>query len=170
MKVVNFFAGPAHGKSTLAAGLFYEMKVRGYKVELVTEYAKDLIYENRNFDLEDQLLIFLEQYRRLKRLKNNVDYVITDSPLLNSLIYDSNINLGSFNDLVVDIHNSFDNFNIFIENPTKSYKDYGRIHNKEESKKIHFQIKELLNSKFKIDLVLPNAYFNLETLLKIVNH
>ena len=46
-KVINLFGGPGAGKSTTAAGLFYEMKVRDIKCELVTEYAKDMTYEKQ---------------------------------------------------------------------------------------------------------------------------
>ena len=30
--VINFYGGPGSGKSTAAAGLFYQMKIQGYKV------------------------------------------------------------------------------------------------------------------------------------------
>ena len=45
MKVINLWGGPGCGKSTTAAGLFSIMKMRGHKVELVTEYAKELTYD-----------------------------------------------------------------------------------------------------------------------------
>ena len=53
MKVINLFAGPGTGKSTTAAGLFYKMKSKGYMVELVTEFAKDLVYQESFFRLKD---------------------------------------------------------------------------------------------------------------------
>jgi ATP:corrinoid adenosyltransferase len=67
MKVINIFAGPCAGKSTTAAGLFYLMKVSGYNVELVTEYAKDMTWEGRHNILGDQLYILAKQNRRLER-------------------------------------------------------------------------------------------------------
>jgi hypothetical protein len=36
MKVINLFAGPGCGKSTLAAGIFSLLKFHGVLVELVT--------------------------------------------------------------------------------------------------------------------------------------
>ncbi len=47
LKVINLWAGPGAGKSTTAAGLFNLMKIRGYNVELVTEFAKEMVYEGR---------------------------------------------------------------------------------------------------------------------------
>ena len=46
-RVVNLFAGPGSGKSTTASGLFHLLKLDNKKTELVTEYAKDAIYEQR---------------------------------------------------------------------------------------------------------------------------
>lgn len=42
---INFLGEPSAGKSTIAAGLYFLMKKRRYSVEIVTEYAKDLIYD-----------------------------------------------------------------------------------------------------------------------------
>lgn len=49
MKVINLFGGPGIGKSTLAAGLFEHMKIAGFNVELVNEYAKDMVWEQREY-------------------------------------------------------------------------------------------------------------------------
>ena len=49
LKVINFFGAPGSGKSTIAAGLFFEMKMKQMNVELVTEFAKELCYSERNF-------------------------------------------------------------------------------------------------------------------------
>lgn len=87
MRVVNFIGQPGAGKSTLAAGLFFLAKRRGLNVELVTEYTKDALYEGHSFILDDELLVFAEKYKRIKRLESSVDLVVTDSPLINSIFY-----------------------------------------------------------------------------------
>lgn len=43
--VVNLFGGPGCGKSTTMARLFADLKTRGLNVEMVSEFAKDLVYE-----------------------------------------------------------------------------------------------------------------------------
>lgn len=58
--IINIYGGPGIGKSTIAAGLFNLMNVtyEGFtSVELVTEYAKDLIWENRLTTLQNQFYI-----------------------------------------------------------------------------------------------------------------
>ena len=67
LKVINLWGEPGAGKSTVAAGLFNLMKLMGEKVELVTEYAKDLTYEKNHVSLQNQLLILATQDNRLRR-------------------------------------------------------------------------------------------------------
>ena len=80
MLVVNLFAPPGSGKSTMAAHIFAKLKQANINCELVTEFAKDLTWENRQNTLENQLYVFAEQHHRVNRLKKQVDVVITDSP------------------------------------------------------------------------------------------
>lgn len=117
MKVVNFFGGPCTGKSTIAAGVFYHMKCKGYEVELVTEYAKDMVYEKRANIMDDQIYIFAKQYRRVSRLRGQVDYVIVDSPILLSCAYTAEGYYKSLEPLVVETFNSFDNVNFVLQRP-----------------------------------------------------
>lgn len=47
IKVINIFGAPGCGKSTTAAGLFWRMKCDDMSVELVSEYAKACVFEDR---------------------------------------------------------------------------------------------------------------------------
>ena len=142
MKVINLFGSPGAGKSSTAAGLFYLMKFKQFKVELVTEYAKELVYEKHYEVLADQLYVLAQQNRRVERLRNEIDYVITDSPILLSLIYAKNIPV-SFGPFVLDIFKSYDNTNFFIKR-VKSYIEYGRMQTEEESDSIGQRITDML--------------------------
>jgi nicotinamide riboside kinase len=84
---INLFGGPSVGKSTAAAELFSRFKKQGKSVELVTEFAKDLVWENRQSTLEIQPYVSMKQFRNLARLKGKVDYVITDSPIIKDSVY-----------------------------------------------------------------------------------
>ena len=78
MMLINLTGEPGAGKSTIAAGLFYRLKMRKWNVELVTEYTKELILTNDQWALADELVVFSEKYRRIKKLEK-VDIVITDT-------------------------------------------------------------------------------------------
>lgn len=144
MRVINFFAGPGSGKSTSAAGLFFLMKTQGYNVELVTEYAKDVTWEQHMFILSDQVAITGEQNRRLNRLIGKVDYAITDSPLLLGLAYLPQKYVPSYPTFVQELFNSYDNFlNIFVYR-VKPFNQRGRNQNELEAIEKDNQIKQIL--------------------------
>ena len=63
--VINLFGGPGCGKSTTMARLFADLKTMGYNVEMVSEFAKDLVYEMRQETMKDELYIFAKQHHRL---------------------------------------------------------------------------------------------------------
>lgn len=106
-KYINLFGGPGVGKSTTAAAIFVDMKKRGMNVELVTEVAKDFVWEDRATTLTIQPYITIKQFRNLVRLKGKVDYVITDAPILMGCAYADKYapNLpASYKQLIVDLH------------------------------------------------------------------
>lgn len=139
MIVINLFGGPGTGKSTTAAGLFCLMKNAGIKVELVTEYAKDIVWAARHKELDDQLYILAKQHHRLHILKNQVDYAITDSPILLSSVYGSFMP-QSFHDLIKDLYLYYDNRHIIL-NRVKPYAKFGRNQTEQEARDLDEAIK-----------------------------
>lgn len=125
MKVINFFGGPGSGKSTTAAGVFHEMKMQGYSVELVTEYAKDVTWDKRFDLLEDQTYVFAKQNRRLARLQGQVEWAITDSPLPLAMLYMPKDYFRTFEPLVMEVWNSYQNIS-FIMRRHFEYQTIGR--------------------------------------------
>ncbi len=87
-KVINLFGGSGIGKSTTAAHLFAEMKYRGYHCELVREYVKMWAWQGKKVGPFDQMYLLGKQSKYESILYGNVDYIITDSPLLLCPIYE----------------------------------------------------------------------------------
>lgn len=53
--VVNCFAGPSAGKTTCAWEIASELKKKGIEAEYVSEYAKELVWDNNSKLLDGSL-------------------------------------------------------------------------------------------------------------------
>lgn len=145
---IQLFGGPGTGKSTTASGLFYKMKAKDYSVEYIQEFAKELSYGKDFTKLGDQLLILGEQHHRLHRLKDQVEYVIHDSPFVMGLSYlmdDEHVPKDIYTSLITTMYNSYNNINIFLERAEDlTYQEYGRSQSLEQAIEKDEQIKQIL--------------------------
>lgn len=125
MHVINLLGGSGCGKSTIASGLFYKMKLAGFKVELVNEYAKEVYWDQRK--TPGQVYITAKQNLKLERLQGKVEWVITDSPLILGLVYMPDTYFKTFPSFLMELFNSYDNVNILLtRNPEKKFDPEGR--------------------------------------------
>ena len=158
---INIFGGPGAGKSTTAAAVFYNMKRLGLKVELVTEVAKDFVWENRMDTLMIQPYVTMKQYRNLVRLKGKVDYVITDAPILFGILYANKYaqNLpASYHQFVSDCHRDIltPSVNILLER-SYAYDPVGRYQTEDEAHKLDLEIEQIMkDASVTYNKVLPN--------------
>ena len=168
--VVNLFAGPGAGKSTFCAGVFASLKWLGVNCEMALEYAKDMVWQ-QSFDvLNNQLYVFGKQQNRLFRLNGKVDVIITDSPLINSLIYDAQKReqtRAAFVELVLAEHWSYDNLNFFIER-RKRYNPIGRLQTKTEAEQLDARIRKVLEARNIPYKALPGVPGQIETIVEAV--
>lgn len=132
--VINLYAGPGAGKSTTAAGVFFELKSRGLNCELISEYAKAKVWEKSFHTLDNQLYVFAKQYHKQFIVADQVDAVITDAPLLLSLIYGEHMP-DSFKQLVRETYDQFNNLNYCLVRK-KEYNPMGRLQTEEDARKI----------------------------------
>jgi hypothetical protein len=163
--VVNFFAGAGGGKSTLSADIFSRLKKLNVETELALEFAKDLVWEE-NESLKNQIYVFGNQLQRIERVNNKVDVIVTDSPLLLSIIFRPNHIPKTLDKLVLETFNSYNNVNYFIER-SHQYNPNGRLEKTVEEAIIKDnQIKQLLvNNNIQYESVLSNE----ECINNIVN-
>lgn len=141
--VVNLLGGPGAKKSTTACQLFAALKHAGINCELVTEYAKDKVWEKSTSVLDDQLYVFAKQNHRQRILVGEVDVIITDSSLLNSIIYGKD-KVKGFDALVTEVYDTYNNLNVFI-NRVKAFNPKGRVQNEQEAIELDKRIKDLLD-------------------------
>lgn len=143
-KVINFFAGPGAGKSTTAAQVFADMKKQSMDVELVTEYAKELLAEGRmNVLLEDQVYITAKQARKIKRIEDKFQFIVTDAPIVQGLLYKPHDYFTGFEPLIVEIFKTYDNHNFFLKRTTK-YDQNGRYQNEQQAIDIDGKLLDIL--------------------------
>lgn len=139
-KVVNMFGGAGAGKSTIAAELFAKMKKQGISVELVTEVAKDIVHEGRmDRMMSCQDLISAEQNFRQHRINGQYEYIITDSPILLGIFYTPPDYFPSFQRLVIEKFQSYNNINIYLDREAK-YDPRGRYQDEEGANKLSAEI------------------------------
>jgi len=170
-KVINLIGAPSSGKSTVAAGLFYTLKKMGYNVEYSSEWVKTKVYEQAPYPFHDQLYTFAKQNKQLRQLVGKVDYIVTDSPLLVSLVYNSE-EPELFNKLVLEYFNQYDNV-VFYLDRTHKFQQEGRIHNEDEADEVGKKMKAVLDdnniqyietpSEHALDVVL--AWFDAQNLV-----
>lgn len=149
--VVNLYAGPGAGKSTTAAGVFYELKTQGYNCELVTEFAKDLTWSGHQKTLGNALYVSGVQYERMKRLLGEVDIIITDSPILLSAAYMGE-KYAALRYVLQDLHRGMNTLNFFV-NRTKRYNPKGRNQTEEQARELDGIIRKLVEGEFNQTLI-----------------
>lgn len=151
---VNLFGGPGTGKSTTMAGTFSYLKQRGMNVEMAPEFMKEMVWEHGSPRIvEDQIAIFGEQHRRIWRLVDRVEAIITDSPLLLSRVYGQTSD--AFKTMVLEEHRRMNPIDVFLVRK-KAYVGAGRMQSESEARALDDAIFMALEDA-KAEIVIVNA-------------
>lgn len=136
--VINMLGGSGIGKSTTAAGLYYQMKLNHLNVELVREYVKVLAWQGAKIGRFDQVNIFGEQCKLEHTLYGKVDYIVTDSPIILAPIYeifyhnDSMMEEAALKFLKKSRESGIEQLNILLKR-NKPYDPKGRFQTEQEA-------------------------------------
>lgn len=164
---LNLFGGPGVGKSTTAAAVFALLKLHDVECELITEFAKDLVWEERYKTFENQLYIFGKQYHRMWRVQNKVDVMITDCPLLLSTVYKPDNYLPGFERNVIGAIESFNNLNIVLTR-TRKYNPNGRNETEDQAKEVDRKVYNKLKENKMSWVDVPGNFEGINTVAKKV--
>lgn len=172
-KVINLFGGSGIGKSTLACELFVILKKQQKDVELVREYVKNWAWENIKVGQFDQIYLMGKQAKYESRLYSKVDYIITDSPLLLSPIYEyfytgqsvvepTTLKFIEYaKERGIEYHN-------FIIPRNKPFVEKGRYEKEETARKVdEFVIKKL--NEWNINYTLIDTKYEAEFILNLID-
>lgn len=157
MLVVNLYAGPSSGKSTLAGDIFTKLKRAGIQAEIPPEIAK-LRSQRADFGfLADQLAVFGETQHQLNMAKRSgAEVAVVDSPLLLSLVYAPRPYLATFPALVREVFESLGpSLDYFLKrDPKIAFSQVGRIHDESQSHQKDREILEMMQEqRLKIQMI-----------------
>lgn len=142
--VVNLLGEPSAGKSTAAMDITARLKRKGINAEYVTEFAKDKVYENNQEVFKHQQYLFGKQSFRMGRVRDKIQVMVCDSPLLLNIIYNDDKVLGEdFNQTVLNVFNSYHNKNYLLVR-NHAFENEGRIHNEDEARAVRKKIMDKL--------------------------
>ena len=149
--VINIIGGPGIVKTTISALLFANLKIKGYICEYVQEFAKKLVWLKDYDTLNNQFFVSREQYTLLKQIDGQVDFLITDGPLIHGIYYnkynkDNNSNIDKVEKFVINSINKFNNINIVLDRVDRCYEKEGRIQTEQEAKDIDVILKHILRT------------------------
>lgn len=161
---VNFFGGPGCGKTTAAAEIFLQLKKHNIDVEIVSEFAKDLILEGKETALKHQWFVLANQSYRIQCAYEKMQIVLVDSPILLGPIYDPDSSPALLA-LCLEHYDKYNNLNIIMDrNLEYKHTSAGRIHSLTESISLDNRINRFLD-----DYNIPYLKYKEYTPDRIVN-
>lgn len=138
--------GPGSGKSTLAWYVAAKLKMAQVEVELVREHVKQQAYEGRHPESFDQVHLFALQMKDEDlALRNGVDVIVTESPVLMSACYGYKLKApghGPLLNLAREFEQAYPSLNIFLIRPAK-YNKKGRFQDLEAAKELDSFIRDM---------------------------
>lgn len=141
-KIINLFGGPGIGKSSIASGLTYKLKKKHITCDNPYEFPKLLAWDENHSAIRDQLYVLANQHRGIVKSYGKVDYIILDSPILLSLTYKNYYKSNqypatlygdTFDKLVLETFNQYENINILLERGEGNHNEKERYQSLDES-------------------------------------
>ena len=152
-KIINLFGGPGIGKSSIANGLTYKLKKKHISCDNPYEFPKLLAWDDNHSAIRDQLYVLANQHRGIVKSYGKVDFIILDSPILLSLTYRNYYKSNeypatlygeSFDKLVLDTFNQYDNINIVLNRSIGLHNEKERYQTLEQSILLDVEIENTL--------------------------
>mgnify|MGYP001627755498 CR=1 FL=1 len=145
--IVNLFGGPGSGKSTLASRIFHELKCAGIEAACPEEHAKLALWSGQPWLLDEQTVLLGRTWETLHALRDKVEVIIVDSPILLCSVYAGEREPDCFHHLVLDMHRRTDRINILLSRDRAAgYSMNGRRESEAEAHAADARIRQTLQS------------------------
>jgi len=174
MLKINLYGAPSSGKTTLASQIFAEMKSKNYHIAYVPEYSKDLVYmglDMRTLSEVERLNILVKQFKRENILKDKVDFLVTDSPMILTAYYHQDPfkrEDWSYAKDIVMRHLTENEIHLWLE-PTNNFEVKGRSHDEKQSEQISKDLlKYLKNLNIPLKTISGTPDERLKKVMKII--
>lgn len=175
-KVINLIGGPGSKKSLVSADLILQLHLHNKSVEHLADYARYLVWQHDFEALKNQYHIANKQYKVMRMIDGDVQYLVVEGSLPQILYYNRNYkdNICDMAKTEIQIknwYNEFDNINIFVERDDSPYVQAGRFQTEEQAKLTDFAMQNILKKNnigfvsLKPDIVKINEFIK-HTLLK----
>jgi len=143
--VVNLLGGPGTGKTILASEVFAKLKRNFVKCDISHEYIKRKLREQATKVVQNQIYIFGKQQFQLFSMKDSVDVIITDSPLVFSAIYDTTA-CPELKAIILKEFRKYKNLNYYLKrNDNVPYEEEGRYQDLTGAKLVDDKVKVFLD-------------------------
>lgn len=154
MYKIAIVGAPGCGKSTLASEIYTKCKKQGYNIELVREYIRELFSIGwKPETIADQYYIMQKQHEREQNVHDDVDIIVTDSPIILPFYYGKQLYNGTLHDMIIYSelqsmfmqHMQYYDFIIMLERSHEYVEDGVREQSEEESNKVHEDLMQLMS-------------------------
>lgn len=155
-KVINIYGSSSTGKSTTAAMLYAYLKNKLISAEMCREYVKNWVWQDRPITNLDQYYIAGKEIYSKEILFGKVDYIISDSPLMQTNYYlhrnrpDLNFDsLGPLDPMIFDFiaqseQKGVEFYNFMVYRTGMKYEKAGRYQTEEQSNEDHRNMRHFL--------------------------
>ena len=154
---VNLWGIPGVGKTGIAGELFGKLTKEGYLVDLVKEYHKELQLsgllsrrdERTGAIVEvEQIIISSEQFRRQSQFENIVQVIITDSPVMQGMIFSPAHYRDELTKIMHGLTLGWESMNILLNKDIrKDYNSMGRVQSADDSMALRPEIEALIQQQ-----------------------
>lgn len=150
--VLNMLGGSGLGKTTTAALTFGELKLLGKSAEYVQEFVKTWAWVGRKIGPTDQGVIYGNQLDRESVLYNRVEFIVTDSPLVLSAVYQKfytgkdDMSQLITRDLQTAKERNVHHINLLLKRH-KAYDPNGRYETEDQAKAVDVAVETYLKEK-----------------------
>ena len=142
--IINFIGEPGAGKSWAAWYISAKLKQNGFKVEYLSEFAKSKLYEHSEKVFTCEPYIFGKQLYKMHSMSDEVDIIITDSPIILPHFYEKDEQAKELLKQLELYHfNQFNNLNICLMRD-HDYKKEGRFQTEAQAEQLHNEMMDFL--------------------------